>query len=403
VSGGPAAGTLRGMTATRDPVGRPPDRSGASAGGRAPDRGLRAPGRAAAAVREAARPVTRQRHVSVLRRTLSRAWGDRILGLSAEAAFWQLLSLPPLFLALLGSLGYLSGLLGPETVNEIEQRLLEAFSRAFTPSVVDEVIAPTVNQVLREGRAEVISVGFLIGLWAGSSATATFVNTVTIAYGMRDLRGAIRSRLLALFLYLLTVLIGVVLLPVMVLGPGRLVGLFPQSVRGDVETAVNAAYWPTVAGLLLLGLVTFYHLAPPRRLPWLRGFPGAVLAGVVFLLGSIALRTYIGFIVGQGLTYGALAAPIGALLFFYVLALAVLLGAELNATIEQNRVARAVPMSPDGVLPAGSEPTGHPPAPDGRGPAADRAEQPRPAGRGPAADSADGTPGTDRPGPAGSA
>jgi len=313
--------------------------------------------------------VAKQRHVSVFRRMLSRAWGDRILGLSAEAAFWQLLSLPPLFLALLGSLGYFSGLLGADTVDQIEQQLLDFFSRAFTPSVVEEVIAPTVNQVLREGRAAVISVGFVIALWAGSSATSTFVNTVTIAYGMRDQRGAIRSRLLALYLYLLTVVIGIVLLPVMVLGPGRLVGLFPESVRGDVGTAVNAAYWPAVGVLLLLGLVTFYHLAPPHRLPWRRGVPGAVLAGIVFVGGSTGLRLYIGFVVSQGFTYGALAAPIGALLFFYLLALAVLLGAELNATIEQTWPSRPVP------APA-PEPAPEPARPDRAvepTPAADRA------------------------------
>lgn len=323
------------MTTTRDPVTPRRDRPGAGAVRRALGRGSGTPRRAAGVVREAARPVTRQRHVSVLRRTVAKAWDDRLLGLSAEAAFWQLLSLPPLFLALLGSIGFMSGLLGPDTVNEIEQTLLEAFSRAFTPSVVDSVIAPTVGEVLREGRAEVVSFGFLVGLWAGSSATATFVNTVTIAYGMRDLRGAVRSRLLALYLYLLTVVIGVVLLPVMVLGPGRLARLFPESVRGDVNTVVQTVYWPSVAALLLLGLVTFYHLAPPRRLPWRRGFPGAILAGIVFVLGSMGLRFYIGFVVSQGFSYGALAAPIGALLFFYVLALAVLLGAELNATIEQ--------------------------------------------------------------------
>jgi membrane protein len=87
--------------------------------------------------------------------------------------------------------------------------------------------------------------------------------------------------------------------------------------------------------LLLVGLVTFYHVAPPRRLPWRRGLPGAALAALVFVGGTFGLRTYIDFVVDSGLTYGALAAPIGALLFFYILALAVLLGAEFNATIEQ--------------------------------------------------------------------
>jgi membrane protein len=280
-------------------------------------------------------PVARHRPVHLVRRTLSRAWADRVLGLSAETAFWQLLSLPPLFLALLGSLGYLSGALGADTVNGVERELLDAFARGFSPTVVDEVIAPTVSEVLRQGRADVISIGFLIAIWAGSSATATFVNTVTIAYGMRDLRGAVHSRLLALGLYLGSVVVGLALLPMLVLGPSVLLDLIPESARPDVARFVSEAYWPVVAGVLLIGLTTFYHLAVPKRLPWHRGVPGALFAMAVFLLGSMALRAYIGFVLGQGFTYGTLAAPILALLFFYVLALAVLMGAELNATIEQ--------------------------------------------------------------------
>ena len=322
------------MTATRDSVSRR-RRLPVLAVRRALRRGSNGQRRATEAVKEAARPVTRQRHVSVLRRTVARAWDDRVLGLSAEAAFWQLLSLAPLFLGLLGSIGYLSGFLGETTINQVEASLLDASRRAFAPSVVDQIIAPTIDEVLRRGRADVVSFGFLIALWAGSSATATFVNTVTIAYGMRDLRGAVQSRLLALGLYLLTVVIGIVLLPVMVIGPGRLIRFFPRSAQGDVETIIQATYWPLVAVLLLVGLVTFYHLAPPRRLPWRRGLPGAALAALVFVGGTFGLRTYINFVVGSGLTYGALAAPIGALLFFYILALAVLLGAEFNATIEQ--------------------------------------------------------------------
>jgi membrane protein len=267
--------------------------------------------------------------------TLKRAWNDRVLGLSAEAAFWSLLSLPPLFLALLGSLGYFSNELGPARISDIEQHLLAAFSRAFSPTVVDQTIAPTISDLLRRGRADVISIGFIASLWAGSSATSTFVNTVTIAYGMRDMRGAVRSRLLALWLFIGTMLIGLVLLPLLVLGPSLLVELIPSGVRGDATSLLNTVYWPVLSLVLLAGLITFYHLAPPKRLPWHRGVPGALLAAAVFSLGGSVLRAYIGFIVGHGLSYGALAAPIAALLFFYVLALAVLLGAELNATIEQ--------------------------------------------------------------------
>src|SRR6195952_1371912 len=164
----------------------------------------------------------------LLRRTVAKAWQDRVLGLSAEAAFWQLLSLPSLFLALIATLGYASRWFGDNTVNRTEDRIESTLSSAFSQEVVREVIHPMLHDVLHGGRADIISIGFLIAVWAGSSATATFVNTITIAYDMRDLRGAVRSRLLALWLFLGSVLIGVVVLPLLVLGPHLLTDIIPE-------------------------------------------------------------------------------------------------------------------------------------------------------------------------------
>jgi membrane protein len=271
----------------------------------------------------------------LLTRTVSKAWGDRILGLSAEAAFWQLLSLPSLVLAAIASLGYAARWFGADAVNRTETQLEKTFSRAFSPEVVSQTIAPTLREVLHGQRIDIISIGFILALWAGSSATATFVNTITIAYGMRDQRGAIRSRLLALWMFLGSIVLGVVVLPLLVLGPGLLSDLFPKQYRDTASSIIQGAYYPAVIVLILLGLTTLYHLAPPRRLPWLRGVPGALAAMVIFLGGSAGLRAYIRFILSQNHAYGALAAPIAALLFFYVLALGVHLGAELNATIEE--------------------------------------------------------------------
>ena len=279
----------------------------------------------------------------LLRRAVVKAWNDRVLGLSAEAAFWQMLSLPSLFLALLATLGYVSRWFGPGTVDRTEKQIENTLSRAFSEQVVEQVIAPTLHQVLRGDRAPAISIGFVLALWAGSSATATFVNTITIAYGQRDLRGPVRSRLLALWLFLATVVLGVFLLPMLVLGPDLLRKAFPRGARHAVSTLIDIGYYPVLIGMLLLGLATFYKLAPPRRLPWHRGLPGAALAGIVFLLGSVGLRAYIQFVVDKNHSYGALAAPIAALLFFFILALGVLLGAELNAAIESLKPAKAKP------------------------------------------------------------
>jgi membrane protein len=279
----------------------------------------------------------------LLKRTVVKAWHDRVLGLSAEAAFWQLLSLPSLFLALIATLGYVSRWFGTGTVDKTETQINNTLSRAFSHQVVNQVIAPTLHEVLHGDRADVISISFVLALWAGSSATATFVNTTTIAYDMRDLRGPVRSRLLALWLFLGTVALGVIVLPMLVLGPDLLRRAFPKSVRHTVSTLIDAGYYPVLVMFLLFGLTTFYKLALPRRLPWHRGLPGAAFAVLVFLAGSAGLRAYITFILDNNHAYGTLAAPIAALLFFFVLALGVLLGAELNSAIEERKPATVKP------------------------------------------------------------
>jgi membrane protein len=278
--------------------------------------------------------VTVLRHLpTLLRRTVASGWNHRLLGLSAEAAFWQLLSLPSLFLAALASLGYVSRWFNINS-NELDDHIESALGRAFSPDVVRQIVSPTLREVLHGQRIDIISIGFVLALWAGSSATATFVNTITIAYDMRDQRGPVRSRLLALWLFLGSVLIGSAVLPMLVLGPTLLTDILPKRERGPAGTVIHDLYYPVVIILILLGLISLYHLAPPRRLPWHRGVPGAVLAMAVFLAGSAGLRWYISFILDHNHAYGTLAAPIAALLFFYILALGVLLGAEFNAAIE---------------------------------------------------------------------
>ena len=280
---------------------------------------------------------------TLLRRTVAKGWHDRVLGLSAEAAFWQMLSLPSLFLALIASLGYVSRWIGTGTVDRTETQIETTLSRAFSEQVVNQVVHPILQEILRGNRADIISIGFVLALWAGSSATATFVNTIAIAYDMRDLRGPVHSRLLALWLFLGTVVLGVVILPMLVLGPDLLRRAFPQRVRATVSSFIENGYYPVLIVLLLLGLTTFYKLAIPRRLPWHRALPGAVLALLIFLAGSTGLRAYISFIIDQNHAYGTLASPIAALLFFFVLALGVLLGAEFNAAIEQRKPAKTKP------------------------------------------------------------
>ncbi|AEH10866.1 MULTISPECIES: YihY/virulence factor BrkB family protein [Protofrankia] len=273
---------------------------------------------------------------TLARRTAARAWRDRVLGLAAEAGFWQLLSLPPLLLAILGTIGYVGDAVGADAVDSVRQSLLNTANDLLTPSVVDDVVRPTINEILTHGRPDVISIGFLLSLWTGSSAMATYVNTITIAYGQRRLRSAVRSRLLALRLYLAQVVSGVILLPALVLGPDLISELLDADRHHLVDWLLTVLFWPVVALLSLTMLTSLYHLSLPSRRPWRRALPGALLAMVVWNVGSYLLRLYLGTVIDHELIYGSVAAPVAALLFFYITALAVLLGAELNAAIDEH-------------------------------------------------------------------
>ncbi len=266
------------------------------------------------------------------RRATASAWQHRVLGLAAETGFWTLLSMPPLLLCLLGLVGYATAPFGGGLVTQVEKWLLEAAAKALTDNVVQTLVQPVVHDVLTAGRADVATLGFLLALFSGSTAMSSYVNAIAIAYGQRDERGAVHSRVLALGLYLAALVVGAVLLPLLVVGPGFLLRLVSQgTAHGLVQYVVTFGYWPATAGLSILLLATFYHFAVPRRTLWRHHLPGALVAMTLWLVGSIGLRSYLAFAFSTVSVYGPVATPIAALLFFYVSALAVLFGAELNA------------------------------------------------------------------------
>ncbi|MDQ6783274.1 MAG: YihY/virulence factor BrkB family protein, partial [Actinomycetota bacterium] len=125
-----------------------------------------------------------------------------------------------------------------------------------------------------------------------------------------------------------------VLLPALALGPDVIISLLPSSLAGDGATAIHVLYWPVVGLGSVAVLNTMYMLCLPVRVRWRRGIPGAVVAMTAWLMGSFVVRAYLESSFQKKSVYGSLSAPIAALLFFYVTALAVLIGAELNSAID---------------------------------------------------------------------
>ncbi|PSM42801.1 hypothetical protein C6Y14_11395 [Streptomyces dioscori] len=266
----------------------------------------------------------------LLKDTVNSCIEYRILGLAAEAAFFTLLSVPPLLLSMIGLLGYVDDWTGADTIASVETSLLEASRTVLTDKGVAQIAEPLLHDVMEGGRPDVISLGFLFALWSGSRAVNVFIDTITVMYGLDGVRGIVRTRLMAFLLFLVALLIGSVALPLMVAGPDAVVNVVPWS-----TTVVQVLYWPVVIVLSIVFLTTLYHVSVPVRSPWIEDVPGALVALTMWVLGSLLLRIYLTNTVEGPTIYGSLAAPVAVLLWIGVAAFAVLVGAAVNAAIDR--------------------------------------------------------------------
>jgi membrane protein len=262
--------------------------------------------------------------------TVGASMRHRVTGLAAEAAFFTVLSVPPLIFALAGAIGYATDSFSPNQVEHIRQDILDLAARFLTDSAVHRVIQPTIDDVLRGGRFDVISVGFVLSLWSGSRAMHVFVDTITIMHGLGGHRGIVKTRALSFSLYLLAIVTGIVSLPLVVAGPQLIHRWLPD--RADFLVGF---YWPTVLVLCICFLATLYHVSVPVRTSWRFNLPGATFALGVWILGSFLLREFLTATAADSRSiYGPLAAPIAVLIWLYLVSIAVLVGAALNAAFD---------------------------------------------------------------------
>lgn len=284
------------------------------------------------AAERVARPAAVDWLARITARTVSRCIQHRVTGLAAEAAFFAILSLPPLVFGLAGTIGFVAERYDVAQVDVLKDRVLALSSQALTQGTVDQVIAPTLDEVLRSGRIDVVSIGFVLALWSGSRALNVFLDTISILYGLGGVRGIVKTRALSFSLYVVALAIAIVVVPLVLAGPEVAASVVPSELA-----VLQPLYWPAVLLVSVCFLASLYHLAVPVRVTWRSGLPGAFFTMGLWIGGSLLVRWALGFSTGGTSIYGPLAAPIAVLLWLYVISIAVLIGAAINASLDEDR------------------------------------------------------------------
>jgi membrane protein len=267
----------------------------------------------------------------VIGRTWKRFWKDRILDQSATLSFYFLLSLFPLLLFLFALLGFLlqSGPLLRETLHES--------LAAVVPQSASGLIDRTLGEIIQGAGAFGLSTALLFTWWSASQGMLAIIDGLNVAYEVEDSRPWLKKFVVASSLTMGSLAMLAAAL-IMLLYGGRLstiiIGHF--GFRGFVAGLWQALQWLLLLAFALMAFNLIYFFAPNverRRWRWL--MPGTVAGVSLWLAVSFGFKIYLIFFNRFTVTYGSIGAVIILLLWFYLTGIAILVGGEVNAAIDE--------------------------------------------------------------------
>jgi membrane protein len=270
-----------------------------------------------------------RRHWPLLRRALIAAGkataSQRVSLVAAGCAFYATLALFPSITALISLYGLV---FNPDTVQP-QLHYLQQFMPPAAYSLISDRIQSLVSAPAR-GLGLGFLISLMISLWSSSTGTKSVLNALTLAYDETETRGMIRFQFIAMGMTLVAVIGAALAIGILVFIP-ILVAFIGLS--GYARLLVGLLSFAAMVGFVVTALGLLYRFGPAGggRVFYA---PGAALATILWLLGSWAFGFYVGHFAAYSATYGPLAALIGLMMWFYLSAYIVLLGAEVNAALD---------------------------------------------------------------------
>lgn len=256
---------------------------------------------------------------------------DDLFGRASELAYNFLLALFPLLLFVLTLFGLFAS-----RSNELQSSLLSYFADFLPPSAFQLLKAITIEMAANATSGK-LTFGIVLTLWFASGGTSSMISTLDAIYHVRQSRGWLKGRLIALGLTIAILALLITSLFIVLAG-GHLTDWIGMKLHltSIVMVAWKGLQWAAVVLFLTLSFSLIYYFGPSleqRRWHWIT--PGSIFGGCLWLAASAGLRVYLHFFNIYTATYGSLAAMMILLVWLYVTGLAFLIGGEINAQIER--------------------------------------------------------------------
>jgi membrane protein len=267
----------------------------------------------------------------VTKRAWAEAKTDQVPLLAAGVAFYSFLSLFPAMIAAVTIYGLVAD---PATV----ARQAEQISKAL-PSDAASLINSQLDAIATQPQQSLglgLIIALALALWSASGGVGNIMTAVNLAYDEEETRGFVKRKVLALLFTLGAIVFVAVAVTLIAVAPVFLDAVVPD---GAIRILLNAARWVGLVIAVAIALGVLYRFAPDRDNPRFRWVSvGATVATVIWVIASVGFSLYVDNFGSYGKTYGALAGVAILMLWLWITAFIVLLGAEINAEAEQQTV-----------------------------------------------------------------
>jgi membrane protein len=203
------------------------------------------------------------------------------------------------------------------------------------PSEVLSIIQDQILKIAHEKNGGLLTLGLLGTIWSTSSGLNAIIDTLNQAYDIQEARPWWKVKLIALGLTVALAVFIVISFTLVLVGPTLAEKVAVWAHMGPAFAwSWKILQWPIVFLLVTLAVGLIYYFAPDavQELVWIT--PGSIVATTLWLAISLGFKFYVAHFTSYNATYGAIGGVIVLMLWFYLSALAVLIGAELNAEIE---------------------------------------------------------------------
>lgn len=263
-----------------------------------------------------------------IQKLLYRIAKDDASGMSAQLAYYFLLSLFPLLIFLLTLIPLFN----------IEQSQITEAINNNAPGDTATLITGVVEDVMSNSSGGLLSFGLIAALWSASNGMTALMNAFNVAYEVEDSRNFFVAKGLSILFTIIMVLVFATALALPVFG-----GQIGNYLFGTVGLEQQFKWIFNLVQVALPVIITFivfsalYTLAPHVKISWKSVLPGALFATVVWLGASFLFGIYVNNFSNYSKTYGSIGGIIVLMLWLYLTGFIIIIGAQINAIIRHNK------------------------------------------------------------------